>query len=231
MHDQLRTDSEQWDKRAEQTFDLMTDKVNRPNEENREMGETVKERVKRSVPQGHVLLMVTPAEVGDIEEALKQQKNTRMKGNEAAQIVDMFAQKLRLSKSEVAMKLGISPSTRSYWASKGSNAKLTKHCQRSIEDCASGNGLLQVVRTSASASLARDIASGKRTIDPLVESDNYLRAEVTATAKHHETDLNGYFTVTFRGIFYVATSIAGLVEQALAASRSKEDWHLYADRG
>ena len=128
MHDHLRTDSEQ-------TLGLMTDKVNRPNEENREMGEMGEmgeNTLRRSVPQGHVLLMVTPSEVGDIEEALKQQKNTRMKGNEAAQIVDMFAQKLRLSKSEVAMKLGISPSTRSYWASKGSNAKLTKHCQRSI---------------------------------------------------------------------------------------------------
>jgi len=229
MHDPLRTD-------RDQTFDRMMDKVSRPNEENREMeergemGETGENTFRRSVPQGHVLLMVTPAEVEDIKEALKQQKNTRMKGNEAAQIVDMFAQKLSLSKTEVAVKLGISPSTRSYWASKGSNSKLTKHCQRSIEDCASGNGLLQVVRTPSSANLARDIASGKRTFDPCVEQDHCLRAEVTAEAQHHETGLNRYYTVTTGGIFYVATSIAGLVEQALAASRSKGDWRLYAGR-
>lgn len=184
----------------------------------------------RAVPQGHVLLMVTPAEVGDIEEALKKQKHTRMKGSEAAQIVDMFAQKLGISKTEVAVRMGISPSTRSYWATKGSDSKLTKHCQRSIEDCASGNGLLQVVRTPSSASLARDIASGKRTFDPCVEQDHCLRAEVAAEARHHAEDSNPYYTVTAGGTFYVATSIEGLVEQALAASRNKGDWRLYADR-
>ena len=223
MHEHLRTYSEQ-------TLGQMTDDINKPNEEMREMGEMGENTLKRSVAQGHVRLMVTPAEVGDIGEALKQQKNTRMKGSEAAKIVDMFAKELGFSNAEAAKELGISPSTRSYWARKGSNSKLTKHCQRSIEDYASGNGLLQIVRTSSSDSLARDIASGKRTFDPCVEQDRCLRAEVTAEARHHAEDLNPYYTVTTGGTFYVATSIAGLVEQALAASRSKGDWRLYAGR-
>ena len=223
MREQLRTDSEQ-------TFDMMTDEVNRPNEENREMEDMVEPAFRRSVPQGHVLLMVTPVEVEDIKEALMQQKNTRMKGNEAAHHVDTFAKELGLSNKEMAVKLGISPSTRSYWATKGSSVKLTKHCQRSIEDCASGNGLLPIVRTDGPVNLARDIASGKRTIDPLVESDNFQRGEIIQTAQHHETGLNSYYTVTAGGVFYVATSIEGLIEQALEASRSEKDWSFYAGR-
>ena len=232
MHEHLLTYSEQT---HTPTYTPLTDKVNRPNEENRIQCRAANDRgsentLNRAVPQGHVLLMVTPAEVKDIEEALKKQKHTRMKGSEAAQIVDMFAQKLGISKTEVAVKMGISPSTRSYWASKGSDSNLTKHCQRSIEDCASGNGLLQVVRTPSSASLARDIASGKRTFDPCVEQDHCLRAEVNAGAQHHEKDSHSYYTVMIGGIFYVATSVEGLVEQVLAASRGKGDWRLYAGR-